>query len=174
MSNATLEKRNVAKAEKLWSELRELFVNAEAKIKEIIETRAWEPLGYGSFAEAWNDRMAGVRLATDAARAYVVYALFDDGLDEGGVAAALPPGSGVGPSAIKALRRQRSNGVPADFAVVREHLRAKPGEPRYVHVELSPDEYENFKAIAEKRNLNFASESAKAVRAHFRKLEARR
>lgn len=59
----------------LWDSLRDNLVNAEATLAKIIETRAWEPLGYSNSLEAWNDRLKGVRLATDAMRAAVVYAM---------------------------------------------------------------------------------------------------
>ncbi len=164
-------------AESLWSDLRDAFVNAERKIKEIIEAKAWEPLGYDTFAEAWNDRMAGVRLATDAARAHVVYALFDDGASDeqvyetvGGI------GSGVTPDAIKTLKRQKSNGVPVNRATtrVKSHDRERPTAPKTVRVELTPDEFDQYKTVVKRLNLDLADEAGKALRAHFRKLERAR
>lgn len=64
-------------AEALWVSLRSALVNAEAAIVEIIKTRAWEPLGYDTFAQAWNDRMRGVKLAA-ACNTHIVYALLDE------------------------------------------------------------------------------------------------
>ena len=59
----------------LWDSLRDNLVNAEATLTKIIETRAWEPLGYSSFLGAWNDRLKSVQLATEAMRGAAVYAM---------------------------------------------------------------------------------------------------
>ena len=52
---------NESEALNLWDELKRGFVNAERVLVRIINERAWEPLGYSSFNEAWTDRMQGVR-----------------------------------------------------------------------------------------------------------------
>jgi hypothetical protein len=160
-------------AEALWSDLREGFVNAERIVKEIIKERAWEPLGYTSFVEAWNDRMKGVRLATDALKAHVVYALFDSGLEAQGVYEALGVGSGVSPETVRVLGKKKALGIPADFATtrVRAHDRAKPGERRRIIVELRPDEVDYFDDLCKARGRDLREESAKAIRQHFRRME---
>lgn len=160
-----------AAAEKLWAELREAFANAEAIIKQIIETKAWEPLGYPTFAAAWNDRLAGLRLATDCMRAHVAYALFDSGLGVEDVVKAT--GGQIGDRAAAALARQKTNGVPPNLATtrVRAHERVLPAPPSVLHVSLTPDELASFKGIAESRGLDVQAEAVKALRAHFRNLE---
>lgn len=159
-------------AEKMWSELKGHFVNAEKVIIQIIQAKAWEPLGYGSFAEAWAERMAGARLASEELRAHVVYAMFDEGMDEPEVNEALGVGSGVGPHQVKMLRRQKSNGVPAGMAStrVRSHLRKKPDAPRTIHVTLSSDEYNRFKELAADRGLSVEKIATEAIRAAFLEL----
>ncbi|MFD6517618.1 hypothetical protein [Rhodococcus sp. NPDC060176] len=149
---------SVKQAEQMWSDLHGLFVNAEAKIVEIIEAKAWEPLGYDSFAEAWQARMTGVRLSSEELRAHVVYAMFDEGLSESDVNEALGVGSGIGPASVKTLKQQRGSGVPPNLATprsrrpdvttVREHDRKKPGPPQTIHVQFPADEYEKFKETA--------------------------
>jgi len=160
-------------AEALWSELREGFVNQERLIKQIIADRAWEPIGFTSFVEAWNARMKGIRLATDALKAHVVYALFDSGLEARGVYEALGVGSGVTPEAVRVLGEKKALGIPADFATtrVRSHERAKPGEARFLRVELRPDELDYFRDLCEARGRDVHEESAKAIRQHFRRME---
>lgn len=157
------------KAEALWSSLRDAFANAEKIIVTICETKAWEPLGHASFAEAWTARLRGLRLTTDVMRAHVVYALFDSGLDVEEIIQA----TGVGDRSVAALARQRASGVPAGLATtrVRAHDRALPSEARMLHVELSPGELETFKSIAASRGLDVQDEATKALRKHFRSLE---
>ncbi|MEA1796714.1 hypothetical protein [Rhodococcus qingshengii] len=164
----------MSNAEQLWSDLRGHFANAQEIISEIIATKAWEPLGYSTFAEAWTDRMAGVPLATEVVRAHVVYALFDDGLSEEEAVQALGIGSRVGISAAKRLKEQHELGVPAALAStrVRSHFRNKPSPPKTIHVELSPDEYAEFKAIAIAREMDVAELASVAVREYFSKVMA--
>lgn len=173
---------DVARANALWDELRSLLVRLEDVVDRIIEERAWEPLGYRDFAEAWADRMQGTRLATARQAATVVYALLDAGQTRDEITETLGPGSGVGPAKVEVLARQHSNGVPAALAttsirhnptVVRSHYRDAPSRPRTLHVELTEDEYAHLKALCEKRGLDPASEAQAAVRALIARLESR-
>lgn len=159
-------------ANKLWNDLRGHLVKAEAAIEAIIDAKAWEPLGYASFAEAWADRMAGVRLATEEMRALVVYAMFADGLTDDEVVTATGYGSQVTKAGASALRRQRSNGVPPSLAStrVRSHLRRKPTEPARVHLEFTPTEYAAFKAAALRHGTTVEAVAAEAVREAFAEL----
>lgn len=163
-------------AEALWTEVRQSLVNLERCVARIIETRAWEPLGFDSFAQAWRVRMSGVRLSGAPLQAAVVYQLLDEGADKDAILSTLGVGSGVGPAVVDALTRQRSAGVPPRLAstVVRQHERSLPGAPRFMHLEISPEEMAEFQAIAERRNLDPREEAVKAIRAHFRRLEAKR
>ena len=149
----------------MWNDLRGHFVNAEKAIAAIIDAKAWEPLGFASFAEAWADRMQGVPLATDSIRAHVVYAMFESGLDNAGVLAATGLGSQVGPRSIETLRRQKDAGVPAGMAStrVRGHFRSNPCRPRIVHVQLQPAEYDRFRAISKESGIDPACLAAKLI-----------
>lgn len=160
-----------AQALRMWTDLRGHFVNAETAIAEIIATKAWEPLGFASFAEAWADRMQGVPLATDSIRAHVVYAMFEVGLDDAAVLAATGIGSQVGPRSVAALRRQRSAGVPAGMAStrVRSHMRCKPSQPHIVHVSLQPSEYESFRSLAAELRADPAELAAGLIREYLKR-----
>ena len=153
-------------ARKLWDDLRGHFANAEKSITKIIETKAWEPLGYASFAEAWADKMQGVPLATDSIRAHVVYAMFECGLTDKAVMEATGIGSQVGPRTIEGLRRQRAAGVPPEMATtrVRAHLRCSPSAPHIVHVSLGPDEYDEFRALAKRLDTDPTSLATSLIR----------
>src|SRR5699024_7033250 len=48
---------------KLWDSLRENLLATEETLKQIIEYRAWEPLGYAALHEAWAVRMGVVLLS---------------------------------------------------------------------------------------------------------------
>lgn len=158
-------------ADQLWSTLREAFARIEETLPKIVEQRAWEPLGYATFKEAWADRMAGMRLATDEARALIVYTLIDEGADDAGVIAALH--GQVGDTAVASLREQRASGVPHSLATtrVRSHDRAKPSPRSTLHIGFTPEELASLEAIAEARGRRLDDEARKAIRSHFRRLE---
>lgn len=184
-----------AEAQQAWDDLRQAFGNFEKALRRVIETRAWEPLGYASFGEAWSDRMHGFRLTTALTKAVTVYMLIDEGMDRDAAIKTLGPSSGVGPSTFDTLARQKDNGVPAEFAttharqpqltplngvarelgfsVVREHVRDAPSEPHVIRLSLTADEYAHLRAVAEAHGLIFQDEVRKAVMSHFGKLEHR-
>lgn len=53
--------REKAQATRSWDDLRSAFTRLDEALQHIIDARAWEPLGYDSFAEAWASEMRGVR-----------------------------------------------------------------------------------------------------------------
>jgi hypothetical protein len=155
-------------AEALWSELRGVFVNAEKAILNIQENKAWEPLGFDTFAQAWDAKMRGVKLAV-AAKNAVIYALIEDDLDNSQASQI----TGTPVPVVQRLREQKSNGIPSNLAStqVRSHFRAKPSAPVRLSVELPHDELANYKAMCEARGISMKDEALKAVRSHFRRLE---
>ncbi|HEY9249238.1 MAG TPA: hypothetical protein VIO38_08905 [Rariglobus sp.] len=187
---------DVAAAEQAWADLRSALVNFENALVRVVETRAWEPLGYVNFAEAWADRMSGVRLATAVSKAVVVYSLIDAGQTRETALSTLGPSSGVGPATFDALARQKDAGVPPEFAttvtrrpdplpptvppaapplsVVASHYRTtERAEPHTVRVELTSSEYTHFKAVAERHGMDLADVATRAVKAEFARLERR-
>lgn len=145
-----------AQAAKLWNDLRGHFANAERIIIEIIETKAWEPLGFASFTEAWTSKMAGIPLATDAMRAHVVYMMFNDGMDDAQVLASVGIGSRIGPTVVTRLREQHEIGVPANLAStrVRSHVRKLPSRARTLHIHLTSNDYDSFRDKAAAMNVD--------------------
>lgn len=141
---------NQKKAETLWAGLRSALTRADEAIKEIIATRAWEPLGYPSFAAAWAGEMNGIRLAAEI-RAHVVYAMHADGLGVEEIDKSLGIGSGLGPSSIEKLIEDADLGIPPERAsVVRRHIRRKPTKAHILHIEVGEEEYIRFTALAKK------------------------
>lgn len=156
-------------AVKLWDELRDHFTNMEKTIIRIIETEAWKPLGYSTFAEAWNDRMQGVRLAGEV-RAHVVYFM----LAEGERVDVISEMTGIGTGSVEDLKRQKSNGVPPEAAtLVRQHRRRPPREAFRLTVEMSHDERERFTKICKDRSLDMREEALTAIRERFAELEGK-
>jgi hypothetical protein len=127
-------KRNLSRraALKFWSDLRSHFVNAENTIREIIEHRAWEPLGYVTFAEAWSSQMADVALAEEI-RPHVVYQMLSEGVNADDIALAV---KGVGPKTVELLASQRRNGVPPGMASVRAHYRRPACAPSHIRIDV--------------------------------------
>ncbi|KZE19127.1 hypothetical protein [Brevibacterium casei] len=154
-------------ASDLWDELRDGFNNIEKTIIRILEVEAWKPLGYATFAEAWNDRMSGVRLAGEV-RAHVVYFM----LSEGESVDAISTTTGIGTGSVKDLARQKSNGVPPEAAtLVRQHRRNLPRPPFRLTVELTRAERERFVEVCKARDMDLTTEALFAIRAHFDALE---
>lgn len=155
-------------AENLWAELRSAFVNAEQAIISIIESKAWEPLGYDTFTQAWNDRMRGVRLAA-LCTPHIVYRMFDDGAVDDAIAEAINSSA----ANVAFMRRQQGNGVPPQMAStrVRAHDRGAPRSPFVLSLWLTSEEYADAKAMCEAKGVDMKEEALKAVRAHFAKLE---
>jgi hypothetical protein len=151
-------------AEDLWTAVRQGLVNVENAIRDVIRARAWEPLGYRTFSEAWADRMTGVALA-NSVKPYVIYAMLDEGLEAEDVAES----TGWGLDQVETAARDHSAGVPPEAAtVVRRHLRRLPYLPRHVvHVDLSHEDYVAFKKTCRDHGLDFKVEAERAIVEHF-------
>ena len=111
----------------LWDGLKSNLLGAQEAIEEIVKTKAWEPLGFATFHEAWSERMSGVKLA-GAMEATVVYALFEAGATDVDVALSV---DGVGPKRAKAYAQAHGAGLPvaaAEGHVARMLRPLKPGE----------------------------------------------
>ena len=136
------------RAEALWDDLRSALELSEEKIAEIVKARAWEPLGYESFADCWADRLSGLKLAGEI-RAVVVYQMFDEGASVSEVVTAVSGVGAVEGGLLKSAHSKKmSSKDAAAFSTVREHPRRKPSAPRFVRAELSPDELESVKSAA--------------------------
>lgn len=157
------------RAMELWDRLRTLFLATQDTLEKIIYEKAWEPLGYASFAEAWQDKMGDITLASEL-RPHVVYQLLADGLNVNAIAAAV---KGVGPAAVAGLQRQRSNGVPAKHAsltVVSRHLRNKPAPRSTLHLEVGESAYVEYQRIAKKVKMTVEEIALDAIKARFKEL----
>lgn len=139
------------KAETLWSDLRTNLLDAQDNISKIIATKAWEPLGYDTFTEAWTDRLGDLKLYGEL-RAVVVYAMFDEGATTADVTVSM---SGVGPATAKALKQAHGKGLEAKDANTRSKIgerrdmsTADPDKPRTVFVRMNADDYARLERAA--------------------------
>jgi hypothetical protein len=152
----------------LWDALRHHFTNAADTIRTIIEDRAWEPLGYLSFAEAWGREMRDVVLAHEV-RAHVVYQLLEERVPVQDIPDMV---GGVGPAIAESLARQRSNGVPADCAVVREHLRRPASQANTLRIKIGATMLYEYKRIARLQGDTVEEIAKEAIAARFAEIVA--
>jgi hypothetical protein len=101
-----------AKAERLWDRLRVSLLSTQDAIIQIIELKAWEPLGYDTFREAWVEKMSDLDLATSP-MIRVVYQMLNEDATDAEVAEVV---KGVQIGTVATLRRQWSNNVPPEAA----------------------------------------------------------
>lgn len=155
-------------AEAMWSSLRDALANVEEAIKKIVAAKAWKPLGFETFAEAWDARMGGVALA-NSIKPYVIYAMLDESLTLDDIASI----TGWGIDQVSRAAEDYKIGVPVEGAtVVRQHVRRSPGEERSVHLLFEPDELFWLKEVAKSQGRNLRREARKAVIARFEEIEA--
>lgn len=166
----TTKTRGISKknAEALWNELASNLLAAEESIKEIIKNRAWEPLGYESFYEAWNDRMSHIEIARDF-RGIIVYQMLAEGRSDNEIAHSV---KGVGPETALGFRRDRAAGVPADKAkgkvLISPFERKAPASEQYrLTLVFTVEEIRQFSAKAKAQGVTVDEIAIAAVRAAF-------
>jgi hypothetical protein len=163
-----MKSQDKANAAALWDALRQHFTNAAETIRTIIKDRAWEPLGYVSFAEAWGREMKDVLLA-DEVRVHVVYQLLEERVPVQDISDMV---GGVGPVITESLARQRSNGVPADCAVVREHLRRPASQASTLRIKVGATMLYEYKRIARLQGETVEEIAKEAIAARFAEIVA--
>lgn len=137
-------------ANELWGSLRSNLLAAQDNIRQIIATKAWEPLGYDTFTEAWADRLADLKLYGEL-RAVVVYEMFNDGSTTNDVCAAM---AGVGPTTAKNLKLAHDKGLDpaAAHTISKSADRHRPGsdkdKPKTVFVRLNADDHAALTRLA--------------------------
>ena len=167
-TNSPMSNHDKTHATALWDALRHHFTNAADTIRAIIEDKAWEPLGYLSFAEAWSREMRDVALAHEV-RAHVVYQLLEEKVPVQDIADMV---GGVGPVVAESLARQRSNGVPADCAVVREHLRRPASQANTLRIKIGATMLYEYKRIARLQGDTVEDIAKDAIAARFAEIVA--
>lgn len=140
-------------AQQLWDNLRGSLLETEKNIRAIINTRAWEPLGYETFAEAWQDNLSDVKLSEEL-RAVVVFAMFDDGATPADVAKSV---SGVGVRTVTDLadyHKQDFDASDAAYLAFRNRPTPQPkNNPKTVSITLTAAEHAALKASADAQGI---------------------
>lgn len=155
-------------AAELWVSLRASFTVTTATIARIVETKAWEPLGYSSFREAWTEEV-GLDEAMSPAVVDMVAVRF---ALEGAPDEEILSVKGVGPSKLRAVKVAARVGL--DKPVLRRATQAAlPGPTRRVSVDFRPEERERFVALSEATGSTLQREADKAIRAWFDRIEKR-
>lgn len=154
-------------AEALWEQLHEDFANAEERMKQIIITKAWEPLGYRSFHEAWAERMSDISIAAEV-RPHVVYQMLNEGMTPEDIDDAV---KGIGADIAESLQRQRDNGVPAELATL-IGKRSKQPLPDSIRIKLGYDRLKRYKHISQQAGMKVQDIAFQATVARFEELGA--
>lgn len=166
---------NRNKAEQLFNQLKNSLLEVEAVLQDIIETRAWEVLGYTSFAQAWDDRIAPLGLSiTRELRGQVIYAMFDNGDSVEDISDAV---SGVSQNTVEQMKKAKEQGVSAKSSEahvramnrkpvkVKEFERSLPSQRNSIHLEgFKSEELDDWKQYAAKTGQVYPEMLKQAVR----------
>lgn len=161
-------------ARRLVNQAKGAFGTLEEVLPKIIEGEAWLALGYADVYEFWRAEFSDYRLATEAARVELVYAMFRAGKDDVETAVAV---KGVGGEGVKARRRQFNSGFTpeeAEAAGFKVHVLSGP-EPKTRTVVVGPyshEEYDTLEKAAHAAGSTVAKEARKAIDAWFAQLGA--
>lgn len=161
-----------AEANNLWNDLKNNLLLAQETLEKIVESRAWEPLGYETFVDAWADRLSGVPLA-GVMEANVVYAMFDSGAEVDDAHKAV---ASVGPAKARAYKqahdaklapkdaflhagsmsRVKRQTPPPGSIFVEAHYRKQGSRRNSVYLEgFTDEEIDTWKAVASKRKIDY-------------------
>ena len=146
-------------AEQLWRDLRTGLLDIQNTIATIIAEKAWEPLGYASFTEAWSARLADITIAPEL-RAHVVFEMFREGSTPEDVAAAM---KGVGRESADAFKREMDNGVPADLASGRKPPKTEPLPYVTVFVPVPRETHRAWQRVAKRNKVSLAEVALAAL-----------
>lgn len=168
MTTATKKKITKTRAKALYKEVRVGLINVEKALTEIIQSEAWEVLGYSSFVEAWDAELKDVPLAASGTlKASVVYAFVETGLSDEEIVEATE--GRVGDEAARTLRAKKSRGVKA--TAVRGHSRGLPSPTGNFTVRFDVDELVHYKEVAGKLGLDLEEEVRLFVKDRIADLE---
>jgi hypothetical protein len=157
----------VAWAEKLWADLRTGLLNVEKSIAQIIHDKAWEPLGYNSFTEAWAAQVTDITIAAEL-RAHVVYQMYREGATPEDVAAAVKY---VSRDQAEQFKREMDNGVPAEIASGRKKPKGEPLPFVTVFVPVPRETHRAWTRVARNNDTTLAQIALRALETAMGELE---
>lgn len=161
-----------AEARRLFGRLRTALLDLDGILTDIIDHKAWEPLGYENLADAWKNELSGVEFNA-MNQAAVAYALLDTGSTTPEVAAAI---HGVGPEKAQGLAAAYKTGIPVKDAAkaaprmigctrVRSHDRKPATKRNAIKVDgFTDEELTAWKDYAEEKDIDFNEMIRTAIR----------
>lgn len=167
-----MKKITKTKARALYKDVRTGLAMTETALVEIVQTKAWEVLGYSSFTEAWDAELKDVRLAASGTlRSAVVYAFIDAGLSDSQIVEATA--GRVGDRTVSETRKAKAKGLSSKAAetVVRQHFRKAPSPSGNLTVTFDVNELQHFKEVAGKLGLDLEEEVRLFVKERIADLE---
>lgn len=158
-------------AQALLDSIRTDLLHVEENIVKFIRARGWEPLGFDTFIEAWNANMKGVRLSTDALKAHVVFAMFEDGLSDEEIIRA----TGVGDATVGRMRERKADGIDPKYVSVRPHTKSYPEPSKSIRLEFDTHEEKKYwEDLCDAKGRNLHELCLRASRAELKRLERAR
>jgi hypothetical protein len=162
-----MSKMSKRDAEILWAAIRAALTNTEAAILAVIASEAWKPLGFGTFAEAWDARMRGVSLS-NTVKAHVIYVMLTEPVSMETIASL----TNVDLAKVQHLAEQQRFGIPPEAAtVVHQHLRKSPGKRLAIRVVYTESEMLYAREVARRSGKDLREVSKTATLAALRDLE---
>ena len=179
----TLTADSINEAMRLWDQLRMGLFLVEDTIQKIIEQKAWEPLGYESFFEAWDDKMSDISLAKEI-QIRAVYQMLAEGVDADRIAMSV---KGIGPATLENIKRERQSGTPPELATglpprpprskasnkpvyVPPHFREKPSPDSVIKIDVGPTMFAEYARIAKRLGRSVPDIAKEAIEAKFAEL----
>lgn len=177
---ATYTAGEVSRAIELFDRLRDNWLDLADTWEQIIAERAWEPLGYETFFEAWDDKLSDIPLSRFV-NVRAVYQMLAEGIDEDRIAMAV---KGIGPETVRNIKRERENGVPPELATgrpprqrpadkpiyVRPHGREKASPDSVIRVDVGPTMFIEYTRIAKKLGRSVPDIAKEAIAERFSQL----
>ena len=158
-TNTTTTILTETKAIELWDRLGDALADMQAAIIEVIETRAWEPLGYSNFFEAWNARIAGRTKIADALRPHVVFQMLDEGRSVTEVATS----GAASEEKIAYWAEQKAIGIKPE--AVRHNPPTKRRKSSQVSFGLDPAEYAELEELCHRHGTTIQEVGKRGIRA---------
>lgn len=155
-------------AQRLVNTLRISLEMSEETLQRIVETKAWEALGYESFRAMWDSEIGGNIELTALTRAVIVYEMIDEASPEIEQADKLLDTSS---NFIEAIKQAHKIGFTAPQAaihgetIVRQHTRRPRGTANSVSIgKLEPTELLRWKEFAKSRKVKTSEMFRDALR----------
>lgn len=156
----------IAAANAEWQGLLNDLSSAEQRIRKIIENKLWLPIGYTTFTQAWEAKLADSDLGTRALR-YVVYQMLNEGRTTEEIASDV---DGIGIPTAEALKADKDAGVPAAEASTRVRSHPRVLRPHTLHLYVGAENLDQLHQDCDVLGLSVMSTALTALEKHMKEL----